>query len=33
MGIRQVFQRAGPSGDRKDRSAAYTLDQFRAALR
>jgi hypothetical protein len=33
MGITQVFQSAGPSGDRKDRSAAYTLDQFRAALR
>ncbi len=32
LGVMQVFQGADLAGIRKDRSAAYTLDQFRTAL-
>ena len=32
LGVMQVFQGADLAGVRKDRSAAYTLDQFRTAL-
>jgi hypothetical protein len=32
LGVTQVFQGADLAGARKDRSGAYTLDQFRTAL-
>src|SRR5262249_26588530 len=33
LGLLQVFQQAGLGGDRYNRAAPYTLDQFKTALR